>query len=310
MTTEESGRKRSHLGRGLDALFGEDEAGYEPLDRLRQSRLLPIEHLAPNPYQPRRNFDDESLEQLVQSVRERGILQPILARPLPGAPDRYQIIAGERRWRAAQRAELHEVPVLVRELSDEDALQIALIENVQRQDLSPLEEAEGYRRLIAEFGHTQEALARTIGKSRSHIANTLRLLELPAPVQSLVQQGQLTAGHARALITSDDSVSLAREVVDKGLNVRQTEALVRTNAQGEDQPGLRGPRRSGGTGAVATAVKDADTLALENELSGLLGLRVTIANRSDQAGTLTVHYATLEQLEDVVQRLGQIPRPA
>jgi len=309
---EEAPRRRHGLGRGLDALFGDDETDYGGLDKLRQSRLVPTAHLAPNPYQPRRSFADEELESLAASVREQGILQPILVRPDPARSDRFQIIAGERRWRAAQRAKLHEVPVVVRDLSDVDALHLAIIENVQRQDLTALEEANGYRRLIDEFGHSQEDLARAIGKSRSHIANTLRLLELPEAVRDLLQSGKLTAGHGRALLACDDPDAAAREVVAKGLNVRQAEALARRGAAPRPR-GRRsaaeasdaasadaGPAPSGAAGAG----KDPDTVALEQEMSNILGLRVVIEAKGDHAGTLTVHYRTFEQLDDILHRLS------
>lgn len=309
-------RRRANLGRGLDALFGEEDA-YADLNKVRQSRLVPIEFLSPNPYQPRRQFDEASLAGLVDSIRQQGILQPILVRRLPGSEDHFQIIAGERRWRAAQQALLHEVPVVIRDLTDQDALQIALIENVQRQDLSPLEEAEGYRRLIREFEHTQEDLGRLIGKSRSHIANTLRLLDLPEEVQAMVQAGALTAGHARALLSCPDPVAAARRVVDEGLNVRQTEALAREHTQAAPRARREapaGPGNGAAPGAEAAApppppapAKDPDTVALEHEMSGLLGLRVSISPGRGQGGSLTIHYASLEQLDHVLQRLSATP---
>ncbi|MEQ8965408.1 MAG: ParB/RepB/Spo0J family partition protein [Azospirillaceae bacterium] len=311
-TREDAPRRRHGLGRGLDALFGEDDGGYESgSDKARASRVVPTAHLAPNPYQPRRAFTDEELDSLAASVREQGILQPILVRPDPARDDRFQIIAGERRWRAAQRAKLHEVPIVVRELTDVDALHLAIIENVQRQDLTALEEANGYRRLIDEFGHSQDDLARAIGKSRSHIANTLRLLELPETVRDLLQSGKLSAGHGRALLACEDPDAAAREVVAKGLNVRQAEALARKGAE----PRHRAPRGSASAGAEAATEgrsspatgrkgKDPDTVALEQEMSNILGLKVVIESDGDHAGTLTVHYKTFEQLDDILQRLS------
>ncbi|MHA1565986.1 MAG: ParB/RepB/Spo0J family partition protein, partial [Alphaproteobacteria bacterium] len=227
----------------------------------------------------------------VASVKEKGILQPILVRRHPSVANRFEIVAGERRWRAAQQAQLFEVPIIIKDLTDKDSLEIALIENIQRESLTPLEEAEGYRRLMDEFSHTQDALARTVGKSRSHVANTLRLLVLPEQVKILVDAGDLTAGHARALINADDPEALAQQVVKKGLNVRQTERLAQSAKNGT-KPVRKGPQ------------KDADTVALEDELSGLLGLRVNI-RFSRGGGTLTIAYKTLEQLDDVLHRLNQ-----
>ncbi|MGP1394017.1 MAG: ParB/RepB/Spo0J family partition protein [Inquilinaceae bacterium] len=320
MSGDDQAKRRTNLGRGLDALFGDEEAGYGGLDRLRQTRALPIERLVQNPDQPRRHFDEVELVELVDSIREQGILQPILVRPLPDGSGNYEIVAGERRWRAAQRAKLHEVPVIIRELSDLETLQIAIIENVQRQDLNALEEAMGYRRLIDEFNHSQEDLAKAVGKSRSHIANTLRLLDLPKSVHIYLETGAVTAGHARALLACADPAAAAEKVVAQGLNVRQTEALSREGApprptrrragsstatDGADPAVQQGPPQGspGGT-------KDPDTLALENDLSGLLGLKVALAAGRDGSGTLSIHYRTLDQLDDVLQRLSQTPRPA
>ena len=294
-------RRRTNLGRGLDALFGEDESGYEPVGRSRQSRMLPIELVRPNPKQPRRRFDDADLEDLVASIREQGILQPILVRPSPTLPDLFEIVAGERRWRAAQRAQLHEVPVVVRELDDSAALQIAIIENIQRENLTPMEEAEGYRRLQDEFGYTQEKIGQVVGKSRSHIANTLRLLELPQPVTALVDDGTLSAGHARALLACADPESAARTVVADGLNVRQTERL----ARGGGDPSPKRSRK-----AAARPGKDADLQALEHEMSTRLGLRVAIDPAADgRGGALTIRYQSLDQFDGLLQRLGLAQRP-
>jgi ParB family chromosome partitioning protein len=288
--------RRRGLGRGLSALFGE-EAAEEPSDQPRAVHKLPVELLHPGRYQPRRNFDSESLATLVESVRAQGILQPLLVRRHPELAGHFEIVAGERRWRAAQAAQLHEVPVVLRELADREALEIAIVENVQRQDLSPLEEAEGYRRLLEEFAHTQEDLARAVGKSRSHIANTLRLLTLPEEVRELLQLGRLSAGHARALIGLADAAKLARDIVEKGLSVRQVERLAKS----------RGTVKHPAVAHLAGA-KDADTLALERELTQLLGLKVTIAF-DGEGGMLTVHYRTLEQLDDVLRRLNSVPPP-
>lgn len=298
---EESG-KRS-LGRGLSALLGAENEDYASLDRVRLSKMVPIELVHPGPFQPRHNFDDAQLQALSDSIRQNGILQPILVRRHPQTPNAYEIVAGERRWRAAQLAQLHEVPIVIRELGDREALELALVENVQRQDLSPLEEAEGYRRLLDEFGNTQEDLAKRVGKSRSHIANTLRLLNLPDSVKALLEEGKLTAGHARALLNAADPAAIAKEVVTKGLNVRQTERLV----QNGRKPSAR---TSAAAAAPSHPAKDPDTVALERDLSALLGLKVTISFQG-QGGSLTIHYQTLEQLDDVLQRLSQTPaKPA
>jgi len=289
------GARRASLGRGLSALFGESTEDYSQLDKVRQSKQVPIEFVHPGRYQPRRKFDEDAIQGLVESIRDKGILQPLLVRRDPETANSYELIAGERRWRAAQIAGLHEVPVIIRDLSDREALEIALIENIQRQDLTPLEEAEGYRRLMEEFEHTQEDLARAVGKSRSHVANMMRLLALPEPVKGMVQDGALTAGHARALLTSSDPVSVAREVVKRGLNVRQTEDLMRG-----DQPKAR---KSNAGSPPAPAMKDVDLLNLEEEISARIGLKVAI-DPQGQRGTITIYYQTLDQLDDVLHRLG------
>ncbi len=289
------GARRASLGRGLSALFGEATDDYSQLDKVRQSKQLPIEFVHPGKYQPRRKFDEEAIQGLVESIRDKGILSPLLVRRDPETANSYELIAGERRWRAAQIAGLHEVPVIIRDLSDREALEIALIENIQRQDLTPLEEAEGFRRLMEEFDHTQEDLARAIGKSRSHVANMMRLLALPDPVKGMVQDGSLTAGHARALLTAPDPVALARDVVKRGLNVRQTEDLMRG-----DQPK---PRKSSPGSAPAPVIKDVNLLTLEEEISARIGLKVAI-DPHGQRGTITIHYQTLDQLDDVLHRLG------
>jgi len=283
------------LGRGLSVLLGGAADEDTATEATRAPRTLPIEFLRPSRFQPRRIFAEEELDGLSQSMKELGILQPLIVRRDPDKPDRYEIVAGERRWRAAQRAHLHEVPVIVRELSDDGMLEVALVENVQRRDLGPLEEAGGYRRLIDEFSHTQDALARIVGKSRSHIANTLRLLNLPDKVKQLVDGGQLTAGHARALLNAMDPETLALDVVRRGLNVRQIERLVRRE-------------KSAATRVSKPFARDADTAALERGLSNLLGLKVTIIF-DGKGGTLIIHYTKLEQLDDVIQRLGHTAPP-
>jgi ParB family chromosome partitioning protein len=284
--------KRRNLGRGLSALFGEDSADYAAPDHQRQGKTVPIGFLRAGRFQPRRRFDDDALRALADSIREKGVLQPLLVRRHPDAANTYEIIAGERRWRAAQLAQLHEIPVIIKELDDSAALEIALIENIQREDLTALEEAEGYRRLIAEFAHTQEVLARAVGKSRSHVANMMRLLSLPEPVKQLLETGELSAGHARALLNAPDPAGLAREIVRRGLNVRQAEYLAKAGKTARHK--------------VAPVVKDADTAALERDLANLLGLKVTVSG-AGRGGALTIHYRTLEQLDDVLRRLQHSP---
>jgi ParB family chromosome partitioning protein len=287
---------RPSLGRGLNALLGDIAA--EPVattggDTPSGIRMMPVGALTPQPGQPRRAFDDAALEELSQSIAARGVLQPILVRP---HGRNYQIVAGERRWRAAQRARLHEVPVIVRDLNDADTFEIALLENIQRRDLNAVEEADAYKRLISEFGHTQEALAKLVHKSRSHIANLLRLLDLPEGVQQMLVEGKIDMGHARALIGVPDVERLAAEVVSKGLSVRDTEKLARAAKSGTE-PGSGG---SGGGG------RNADIAALERQLSDVIGLSVKIAYGA-KGGTLTVSYSTLDQLDMVCQRLTGEP---
>jgi ParB family chromosome partitioning protein len=288
--TDDRGRR---LGRGLSALFAETAPTPPPMpEAARATQQVPVMFLHPSRYQPRRHFDPAEIQSLVESIKSRGILQPIMVRRVDGDSTSYEIIAGERRWRAAQAAQLHEVPVIVREVSDLEALEIALIENIQRQDLNPLEEAEGYRRLMQEFERTQEELAHALGKSRSHIANTVRLLNLPFEVRTLLDEGKLSAGHARALLNAADPIALAREVVKAGLNVRQTEALA---AKAK-------PARA----AAKARMKDADTAALEKQLADHLGLKVAI-KFDGQGGELVIRYKTLDQLDDVLKRLS-MPR--
>ncbi len=277
--------RRRPLGRGLAALFGETE-GEAPFDPASQRRV-PIELIRPSALQPRRRFAEAELDALAQSIREKGVLQPLLVRPVTDDDAAFELVAGERRWRAAQRVGLHEVPVTVRVLADTEAFEIALVENLQREDLSPLEEAEAYQRLVTEFGRTQASLAEAVGKSRSHVANTLRLLSLPQPVRNQLDEGELSAGHARALLAAADPAALAAEVVRRGLNVRATERLVQRRA-------LPTPARR--------VVRDADTLALERDLGVQLGLRVTLEPKA-RGGALTLHYQNLDQLDRVLRLL-------
>jgi ParB family chromosome partitioning protein len=345
--SEAAARRRPQLGRGLSALLGETDQGPAPAAEAGSIQSLPIERLVPNPKQPRRRFTDVELAELARSIRERGIVQPLLVRPHPdGADGSFEIVAGERRWRAAQQAQLHEVPVVIQALDDGEALQISIIENVQRQDLSVLEEAQAYRRLIDQFQHTQESVAGIVGKSRSHIANSLRLLNLPDSVQQLLEDNQLTAGHARALLALDDPAAAAEEVIRRNLTVRQTEALSqkRSGAAGaasapaaSPSPGTRpdptavgpdsqswnppgggyGPRAPGSgadpfdyptdIGPNTTRrrpLADADALALADDLSDQLGMKVKLAMRSGGRGTLTVDFLNLEQLDYLVGRLS------
>ena len=281
---------RSRLGRGLAALIGDmggDDARPAPVQKGAGVRKVPIEFVRPSPRNPRRTFLEEGLEDLTASVKEKGIIQPIVVRPL-GA-NAFEIVAGERRWRAAQRAALHEVPVVVVELSDREALEVAIIENVQRSDLNPLEEAQGYEALMAEFSYTQQDLSKVIGKSRSHIANTLRLMKLPEQVKTYVADGRLTAGHARALLAHDDPARVAREVVEKGLNVRDVEALAKVKTA------VASPARP--------AAQDADTRAVERRLAEALGLKVQLQTKGE-GGELRIRFSDLDQLDLLCRKLG------
>jgi ParB family chromosome partitioning protein len=276
------------LGRGLSALIGDEVAAVkgEPVTK-KDTRTLPVAFLQPGKYQPRHTFDDEPLEALASSIREVGVLSPILVRPI--GPDRYEIVAGERRWRAAQIAKLHDVPVLVRELKDEQALEIAIIENVQREGLNAIEEAKAYQDLIDKFGRTQEEVAKQVGKSRPHVANTIRLLKLPAAVQAWVQEGKLTAGHARTLLGVPDPEAMARELMDGGLTVRQAER----RSDAKKKPGAPAPR-------------DPNILDLETSISNALGLKVQITHRVEKGedrGEIKIAYASFEQLDDLTRRL-------
>ena len=283
--------KPTRLGRGLAALIG-DMASLEGA-RVTEAggiKRLPVEFIIANRANPRRTFNEEQLEELTNSIREKGVMQPLLVRPSVD-PNVFELIAGERRWRAAQRAGLHDVPVIVRDVDDKEALELAIIENVQRADLNPLEEALGYGQLIEQFDYTQQDLAQVIGKSRSHVANTLRLLRLPEDVQNMVSSGTLTAGHARTLITAEDPATLAKQIVSGGLSVREAEAL----SQQRDIAGKRKPTEP-------VVQRDADTVALERRLSDALGLSVSLAH-SERGGKLEIRYKTLEQLDGICARL-------
>jgi ParB family chromosome partitioning protein len=293
---------RKGLGRGLSALLGDDRPVFEndvekelANDTGRTGRRrLPIEFLERNAAQPRVHFDEAALDELTNSIKQKGLLQPILVREL--GPEKFQIVAGERRWRASQRAGIHEVPVVVKELTDPEVLEIAIIENIQRQDLSAIEEAVGFKRLMEEFGHTQEAVGEVVGKSRSHITNLLRLLTLPEKVQNMIGAGTLSMGHARALIGSADPVALANTVVKEGLSVRQTEALA-NESKGKKK---RQPRPGGGSSAKK---KDADTVALEKDLTAAVGMKVAI-DHEGEGGKLVINYSDLEQLDELCSKLG------
>lgn len=310
--------KKRGLGRGLDALFQEarsEEETFAPklkrADEIVSSALsqqaqnsapkkVAIEKLKPGKFQPRREFNEEALQSLADSIAVHGVLQPLLVRPLTA--NTYEIIAGERRWRAAQKAQVHELPVVVLDLNDNDTLEIALIENLQREDLSALEEAEGYQRLMDEFHHTQEVLAQHLGRSRSHVTNMLRLLKLPESVKRLMKDGKLSAGHARALVGAANADEIAQTVVKRGLSVRQTEKLVQgvSPAQTKKKKPAKGP-------AKGFIWKDVDILALEEKMTALLGLTVTIETVGD-AGSIRIDYSSLEQLDDVLERLSRTPK--
>ncbi|GAA4526462.1 ParB/RepB/Spo0J family partition protein [Chelativorans composti] len=282
---------RRRLGRGLAALIGEIDrppsAGHE--SAVREDRRVPIEFISPNPRNPRRSFAEEELADLANSIREHGIVQPVVVRPAP-VEGRYEIIAGERRWRAAQRAGLTEVPVIVRDVDDRVALELAIIENVQRSDLNPIEEAIGYQQLMEEHNYTQADLGQVIGKSRSHVANTLRLLKLPQSVRDMIVNGELTAGHARTLVNAPDPEALAKKIIEEGLSVRQAEALAASPDALEEKPRVR-------------REKDADTRALEKLLSDHIGLKVQINHKENGGGELRVGYKTLEQLDELCRLL-------
>ncbi|MEM9476901.1 MAG: ParB/RepB/Spo0J family partition protein [Pseudomonadota bacterium] len=288
-------KDRRGLGRGLSALMSDvtpvaaPDAGATPPPA---DHMIAIDQISANPDQPRRVFDRDALADLAASIAEQGIIQPLILRPDPAAPNRYQIVAGERRWRAAQIAKLHEVPAIVREFDDLQVLEVAIIENIQRADLNPVEEAAGYKQLVDRFGHTQEKMAEALGKSRSYIANAMRLLSLPSEVLDMVSDGRLSAGHARALITAEDPLALAREVVAKALSVRQTEKLAKGSAAAKK------------AGSVTHSAKDADTKMLEQDLMAVLRMRVSIDHPSGQeSGAITIRYKSLEQLDDLCRRI-------
>jgi ParB family transcriptional regulator, chromosome partitioning protein len=283
------------LGRGLAALLSGQET-LAAATRVRGQQKIPIEFLRPNPRNPRRNFGEDGLDELAASIKEKGIIQPILARPVPGASDSFEIIVGERRWRAAQRAGLHEVPVISFEADDRQALELAIVENVQRADLDPLEEAAGYERLGDEFLYTQAELAKVIGKSRSHVSNSLRLLKLPERTKSLLREGKISAGHARVLLSAAEPDALAEKIVAQNLSVRDAERLLE-GASGNNSAKGQGPRKRGG------GEKAADIRATEKKLMDQLGMNVTITHREGETGDVVVRYKTLDQLEFLCRRL-------
>ncbi|EAP77966.1 ParB/RepB/Spo0J family partition protein [Roseovarius nubinhibens] len=295
---DKKGKQRG-LGRGLSALMADvGDASTATAEQPRSpDRMVAIDLVLPNPDQPRRRFDEEKLEDLANSIAEKGIIQPLIVRSHPSKENHFEIVAGERRWRAAQRAKVHQVPVVIKEFNDTEVLEIAIIENIQRADLNPVEEAAGYAQLMEKFGHTQDKLSQALGKSRSHIANTMRLLQLPPAVQGFLSEGQLSAGHARALITSDDAEKLAKQVISKGLSVRQTEALVKSaskSAEGEAKPAAR-----------KVSAKDADTRALEGDLSANLGMKVSIDHiGASGGGKITLTYSDLDQLDALCSLLS------
>jgi ParB family chromosome partitioning protein len=287
---------RSRLGRGLASLIGDVGTENPAAERApsRGQRKVPIELIRANPRNPRKAFTEAELSDLTDSIRERGIIQPIVVRPVKGT-EQFEIIAGERRWRAAQRAALHEVPVVVVEVNDSEALQLAIIENVQRADLNPLEEAAGYQALADDFHYSQEEIARTVGKSRSHIANTMRLLKLSDPVKRYISEGKLTAGHARMLVGQPNAEELAKDIVERGLNVRQVEEMSRENVA----------RIGGSSSPSKVKVKDSDTAALERRVSDALGLKVTVDHKPNGAGVVSIKYKDLDQLDEIMRRLAR-----
>lgn len=293
---DQPGKKRG-LGRGLSALMADVSEASAPVVQSGGEQFVPIESVIPNPNQPRKRFAKENLDDLAASIKEKGVIQPLIVRA--HGDGTYEIVAGERRWRAAQIAQLHELPVLIRDFSDTEVLEVAIIENIQRADLNAIEEAEGYRQLMERFGHTQEKMAEALGKSRSHIANLLRLLNLPASVLEMVQEGQLSAGHARALIPAEDPLKLAQIIIQGGLSVRATEALVKKMQSGGDdgKPNPSVPK--------SVTEKDADTKALENDLSASLGMKVGLLHKpGGETGQLTVNYKTLDELDELCRLLG------
>jgi ParB family chromosome partitioning protein len=313
-TLEKSFKKRG-LGRGLDALFEDEEGDYPQLDKdgkvfdkpetnlavedtdagAPQRRLIDVSQIYPGVYQPRKKFNDGSLEELAKSIKQHGVIQPLLVRPHPHNDDRFEIVAGERRWRAAQIAGVHDIPVIIKELSDKLTLEIGIIENLQREDLNPIDEGSSLQQLIEEFSYTQDDVAKAIGKSRSYVANMTRLMKLPDAVKEHLREGRLSAGHARALITSDDPVTLADEIVKGGLNVREVEGIMSKS---------KGNKSKKGSGK-SKSTKDINTLALENEVSDLLGLKVSIDMKTKAGGSTTIEFKSLDQLDELVHRLTQ-----
>ncbi len=287
------------LGRGLSALMADvnDDTMIEANDKPRQPDMsVPIEKVHPNPEQPRRSFNSEALHELSLSIAEHGIIQPLIVRANPQNASDYEIVAGERRWRAAQMAKLHEIPVIIREFSDTEVLEVAIIENIQRADLNPVEEAMGFNQLMLKFGHTQEKLAEVLGKSRSHIANAVRLLNLPDEVLTYLREGRLSSGHARAILTAEQPVTMARQVIEKGLSVRETEKLVKAKSEGS-RASRTSPRRD--------RAKDADTKAIEDDLSAHLTMSVTIEHRPGaENGQITIRYDKLDQLDRLIGLLS------
>lgn len=308
----DDGSKKRGLGRGLSALFGDDDPDMQASGfsgpSTKSTKTIPIELLRPNPTQPRKRFDDSAIDGLVDSIRQKGILQPLLVRPHPDDPNAYEIVAGERRWRAAQRAQLHDIPVVIRELSERDTLEIALIENIHREDLTPLEEAEGYQRLMEEFNHTQEGLAKSVGKSRSHVANMMRLLNLPEEVKSMLDDGLISAGHARALLAAPNADAIAQQVIKNGYSVRQTERLIQDAKPGSSKTSDQMTKLQTKiipVEAGSSLAKDPNTVAMERSLGDLLGMSVSIDLKSDgEAGRLVVSFETLDQLDDLLDRLN------
>jgi ParB family chromosome partitioning protein len=289
--------KKRGLGRGLSALMADVN---EPLNNAASvvisDQSVPIEMIVPNPNQPRKTFESLALDDLVSSIQEKGVLQPLIVRKVG---ESFEIVAGERRWRAAQRAQLHELPVIVREFTDTEVLEVAIIENIQRSDLNPIEEAAGYKQLMDRFGHTQEKMAEALGKSRSHIANLMRLLNLPSSIQTHVIEGRLSSGHARTLVTIEDSEALVKKIIDGGLSVRQTEMLVKKSQERRDPAGqnVRLPQNK--------TEKDADTRALEEDLGAATGVKVSLSHKPNaESGQLTLHYSSLEQLDDLCRKLS------
>lgn len=293
--------KPSPLGRGLSALLGDVDTSYNAGEKtsvvqasVEKSELqkIPTGWLQSGQFQPRRYFEEGAMKELAASMQERGILEPLIVRPFKNEKNRYEIVAGERRWRAAQLAGLHNVPVLVKNLSDREAMEFGIIENIQREELSPLEEAEGYKRLIEEFGHTQDALSKIVGKSRPYITNMMRLLGLPEGVKDMLLEGKITVGHARAVVVADNPMKLALEIVKKGLNVRQAETLAKKS---QENPQIHKKHSS-------TEQRNADTLALEKEIERVIGLKIKIAPKG-KSGTMTIYYTDLDQLDDIIRKL-------